>query len=54
MHGWNNPLPPVIREITKDCLTHRAIAGLVSDRSARRATRRRTSTELVPVRTTTR
>ncbi|MFD7498677.1 hypothetical protein ACFV8T_41370 [Streptomyces sp. NPDC059832] len=33
--------------------THRAIAGLVSDRSARRATRRRTSTELVPVRTTT-
>ncbi|MFF3460753.1 transposase family protein [Streptomyces sp. NPDC002730] len=32
--------------------THRAIAGLVSDRAARRATRRRTSTELVLVRTT--
>jgi hypothetical protein len=30
--------------------THMAIAGLVSDRSARRATRRRTSTELVLVR----
>ncbi|MEV7616193.1 transposase family protein [Streptomyces sp. NPDC089799] len=29
--------------------THRAIAGLVSDRSARRPTRRRTSTELVLV-----
>ncbi|WP_251058570.1 transposase [Streptomyces sp. ISL-87] len=33
--------------------THRAIASLVSDRSARRPTRRRTSTELVLVRTTT-
>ncbi|MFJ5724077.1 transposase family protein [Streptomyces sp. NPDC093149] len=33
--------------------THRAIAGLVSDRCARRATRRRTSTEPVPVRTAT-
>jgi hypothetical protein len=33
--------------------THRAIADLVSDRSARRATRRTASTELVPVRTTT-
>ncbi|MFE4425116.1 transposase family protein [Streptomyces sp. NPDC056817] len=32
--------------------THRAIAGLVSDRSARRATRRTASTELVLVRTT--
>lgn len=32
--------------------THLAIAGLVFDRAARRATRRRTSTELVPVRTT--
>ncbi|MFE7244677.1 transposase family protein [Streptomyces sp. NPDC057580] len=32
--------------------THRAIAGLVSDRAAKRATRRRTSTELVPVSTT--
>jgi hypothetical protein len=30
--------------------THLAIAGLVSDRSARRATRRNTSTELVPAR----
>ncbi|WP_264935721.1 hypothetical protein [Streptomyces sp. A012304] len=30
--------------------THLAIAGLVSDRSAQRATRRQTSTELVPVR----
>lgn len=34
--------------------THLAIAGLVSDRSARRATRRNTSTELVLVRQTTR
>ncbi|MEV6735382.1 transposase family protein [Streptomyces sp. NPDC051364] len=33
--------------------THRAIAALVSDRSARRPTRRRTSTELVLVHTTT-
>lgn len=33
--------------------THLAIAGLISDRSAQRATRRRTSTELVPVRDTT-
>lgn len=32
--------------------THLAIAGLVSDRAARRVTRRRTSTELVPVRAT--
>ncbi|MFC9753850.1 transposase family protein [Streptomyces sp. NPDC056921] len=32
--------------------THRAIAGLVSDRSARRATRPMASTELVLVRTT--
>ncbi|MFI1226890.1 MULTISPECIES: transposase family protein [unclassified Streptomyces] len=32
--------------------THLAIAGLVSDRSAQRATRRRTSTELVRVRDT--
>ncbi|MGW9118137.1 hypothetical protein ACWGRV_16105 [Streptomyces sp. NPDC055663] len=29
--------------------THRAIAGLVSDRAAKPATRRKTSTELVPV-----
>ncbi|MFB7919074.1 hypothetical protein [Streptomyces sp. NPDC056061] len=29
--------------------THRAIAGLVSDRAAKRTTRRKTSTELVPV-----
>jgi hypothetical protein len=29
--------------------THAAIAGLVSDRAARRPTRHRTSTELVPV-----
>ncbi|MDQ0945864.1 hypothetical protein QFZ67_007569 [Streptomyces sp. V1I1] len=34
--------------------THLAIASLVSDRSAQRATRRRTSTELVPVRDTAR
>ena len=33
--------------------THAAIAGLVSDRAARRPTRRRTSTELVPVQPTT-
>ncbi|WP_199788158.1 transposase family protein [Streptomyces sp. MspMP-M5] len=33
--------------------THAAIASLVSDRSARRPTHRRTSTALVPVRTTT-
>ncbi|MFE7295968.1 transposase family protein [Streptomyces sp. NPDC057579] len=33
--------------------THAAIASLVSDRSVRRATRRRTSTALVPVRTNT-
>ncbi|MFI6551187.1 transposase family protein [Streptomyces prunicolor] len=33
--------------------THLVIAGLVCDRSAQRATRRRTSTELVPVRDTT-
>lgn len=32
--------------------THRAITGLVSDRSARRATRRKASTELVAVRAT--
>ncbi|WP_405810076.1 transposase [Streptomyces sp. NBC_01520] len=32
--------------------THLAIVGLVSDRAARRATRRPTSTELVPVRAT--
>ncbi|MEV0222444.1 hypothetical protein [Streptomyces sp. NPDC050704] len=32
--------------------THLAIAGLVSDRSARRATRRKPSTELVPVKQT--
>lgn len=32
---------------------HRAIAALVSDRSAKRTTRRRPSTELVHVRTTT-
>ncbi|WP_455567492.1 transposase [Streptomyces atratus] len=32
--------------------THLAIAGLVSDRAARRTTRRLTSTELVPVRAT--
>ncbi|MEU6325668.1 transposase family protein [Streptomyces sp. NPDC047009] len=31
--------------------THQAIASLVSDRAAQRPTRRRTSTELVPVRT---
>ena len=31
--------------------THRAIAGLVSDRAAQRATRRKPSTELVPVST---
>ncbi|MEU2835472.1 hypothetical protein ABZ667_44180, partial [Streptomyces lavendulae] len=29
--------------------THAAIAGLVSDRTARRPDRRRTSTELVPI-----
>ncbi|MGW6412650.1 transposase family protein [Streptomyces vinaceus] len=33
--------------------THLAITGLVSDRPARRATRRRTSTELVPFRQAT-
>ncbi|MFE5828033.1 transposase family protein [Streptomyces erythrochromogenes] len=33
--------------------THLAITGLASDRSARRATRRRTSTELLPFRQTT-
>jgi len=33
--------------------THLAIAGMVSDRSARRPTRRRTSTELVLVRDVT-
>lgn len=32
--------------------THMAITGLVSDRSARRPTRRRTSTELMPLRQT--
>ncbi|MCX5097174.1 hypothetical protein OOK36_52585 [Streptomyces sp. NBC_00365] len=32
--------------------THLAIAGLVSDRSAQRATRRQTSTELVLIRDT--
>ncbi|MFE9259152.1 transposase family protein [Streptomyces sp. NPDC006879] len=32
--------------------THRAIAGLVSDRAAQRATRRKPSSELVPVSTT--
>ncbi|MFG2146860.1 transposase family protein [Streptomyces sp. NPDC048696] len=32
--------------------THRAVASLVSDRAARRPTRRKPSTELVPVRTT--
>jgi hypothetical protein len=32
--------------------THRAIAGLVSDRAARRPTRRRASTELVLARQT--
>ncbi|MER5940403.1 hypothetical protein ABT121_24120 [Streptomyces sp. NPDC001928] len=30
--------------------THRAVAGLVSDRAARRATRHKPSTGLVPVR----
>ncbi|MDT0456441.1 transposase family protein [Streptomyces sp. DSM 41527] len=34
--------------------THRAIAGLVSDRAAQRATRRKPSTELVPVHATAR
>ncbi|MEU2791534.1 transposase family protein [Streptomyces sp. NPDC007100] len=42
--------PAAARPMPNYAETHLAVASLVSDRSARRATRRKASTELVPVR----